>query len=61
MAIESPLVSAKSFETIIDYYEFNEYNPTIIEKIHSNPDVCFLNLHDKELIMKYSVTEGTEL
>jgi uncharacterized protein YlzI (FlbEa/FlbD family) len=61
MTIENPLVSAKSFETILDYYLFNNFNPKIIEQIDLNPDVCFLNLHDKELILKYDVFEGNEL
>ncbi|CAD8120061.1 unnamed protein product [Paramecium sonneborni] len=54
-------VTLRAFETLKNYYEFNNFKPEIIDAISNDPNTCFLNEYNRELIMKYSVFEGNEL
>ncbi|CAD8107240.1 unnamed protein product [Paramecium primaurelia] len=54
-------VTLKAFQTLQKYYEFNNFEPAIIDAISNDPNTCFLNEFNRQLIMEYSVFEGNEL
>ncbi|CAD8115454.1 unnamed protein product [Paramecium sonneborni] len=54
-------VTLRAFEALKSYYEFNSFEPQIIDAISNDPNTCFLNEFNRELIMKYNVFEGNEL
>lgn len=56
--MDSTLVSRKAFDIIKKYYEFNNFAPTIITQPSEDPNVLFLNAHDKELMMPIDPFKG---
>ncbi|CAD8200687.1 unnamed protein product [Paramecium octaurelia] len=54
-------VTLEAFKTLEEYYKFNNFEPRVIDAITNDPNTCFLNEHDRELIMKVKVFEGNQL